>query len=211
MPVCSYRYENLLKYVNKIIRVNEIDNDCVSINANYGSIVKLLGTEKGSDINKTLILDRFHNWFKNKIAEIGEIEFYIKGFNTCLTTPETVCQIVQQFNDFNGTIIDPCMGYGGHLLVAMILCGADPKKIYGIELDPDCYAESVKVLTKFGVPKENLHLGSCLDIYCYDFDNKNYHYPYNELSSQEYKTFLENKEKIYQYRRDLYSKEHKLY
>ena len=59
-------------------------------------------------------------------------------------------------------ILDPTVGAGG-LLAACILAGADPKRCYGIELDPEVLEIAKKRLGKLGVPSSNLILGNALD------------------------------------------------
>ena len=64
-------------------------------------------------------------------------------------------------------ILDPTCGAGG-LLAACILAGADPKRIYGIELDPEVLEIARKRLGKLGVPSSNLILGNALDPESYE-------------------------------------------
>ena len=65
-------------------------------------------------------------------------------------------------------ILDPTCGAGG-LLAACILAGADPKRIYGIELDKDIREVCLKRLCPMGVPEDNIKLGNALDDDAYDF------------------------------------------
>ena len=64
-------------------------------------------------------------------------------------------------------ILDPTVGAGG-LLAACILAGADPKRCYGIELDPEVLEIARKRLGKLGVPSSNLILGNALDPESYE-------------------------------------------
>lgn len=65
-------------------------------------------------------------------------------------------------------ILDPTCGAGG-LLAACILAGADPKRIYGIELDKDIREVCLKRLCPMGVPESNIKLGNALDDDAYEF------------------------------------------
>ena len=84
------------------------------------------------------------------------------------TPPELTIQMIEKFEDMEGTIIDPTCGCGG-LLVGCILAGADPKKIYGIEYDENILVLCRERLEKLGVPRDNIHLGNALNDDCYEF------------------------------------------
>lgn len=73
-----------------------------------------------------------------------------------------VVKMIEKFDDIEGTICDPCCG-SANLLVGCIIAGADPKKIYGIELDEGQAELCRKRLTKYGVPRGNIICGSALD------------------------------------------------
>ena len=66
-------------------------------------------------------------------------------------------------------ILDPTTGAGG-LLVACILCGADPNRIYGIELDLAILKVCRRRLLKYGVPPWHLKEGNALDPTSYEFE-----------------------------------------
>lgn len=91
------------------------------------------------------------------------------------TPPELSIKMLEKFENLDGDILDPCAGAGG-LLAACVLAGADPSRIYGIELDPMILKICKERLKKLGVPDMNIHLGNALDSYCYNF-SENYHYP----------------------------------
>ena len=91
------------------------------------------------------------------------------------TPPELTIQLIEKFDNLDGTILDPTCG-SGSLLVGCILSGADPQKVYGIELDKDILGICHKRLEKFGVPKEHIHLGNALNDDCYDHFDNSYHY-----------------------------------
>ena len=88
------------------------------------------------------------------------------------TPPSLTIRMIEKFDDIKDkTVLDPTCGAGG-LLAAMILAGADPQKVYGIELDPLICQLARKRLSKFGVPPKHIKVGNALDSDCYnDFDN----------------------------------------
>lgn len=76
--------------------------------------------------------------------------------------------MLEKLEDLEGSILDPTCG-AGNLLAAAIVAGADPKLIYGIELDPDILEIARSRLESLGVPKVNLHQGNALYDECYEF------------------------------------------
>ena len=84
------------------------------------------------------------------------------------TPPALTVKMIEKFDSVKDKdILDPTVGAGG-LLAACILAGADPKRIYGIELDPEVLEIARKRLGKLGVPSSNLILGDALDPKSYD-------------------------------------------
>ena len=77
------------------------------------------------------------------------------------TPPALTIKMIEKFDNLEGTILDPCLG-SGNLIAACIIAGADPKKCYGIELDPDMLEEAKKRLMPMGMPEENFKLGDAL-------------------------------------------------
>lgn len=91
------------------------------------------------------------------------------------TPPELVIQMVEKFENLDDDILDPTCG-SGQLLVGCIMAGADPKRCYGIELDPEIHKIAVERLGKLGVPEKNIICGNALDSKTYQllpFTNKN--------------------------------------
>ena len=79
------------------------------------------------------------------------------------TPPQLVIRMIEKFTSINDDdILDPCVG-SGNLLVGCIIAGADPKRCYGIELDENQAEICRNRLEKYGVPRENIITGSCLD------------------------------------------------
>lgn len=79
------------------------------------------------------------------------------------TPPQLVIRMIEKFTSINDDdILDPCVG-SGNLLVGCIIAGADPKRCYGIELDEKQAEICRNRLENYGVPRENIITGSCLD------------------------------------------------
>ena len=91
-----------------------------------------------------------------------------QDFGMFFTPPELTIQMLEKFENLEGKILDPALG-AGNLLAAAIKAGADPKNIYGIELDSDILKIAADRLSALGVPKENIHLGNALNEDCYHF------------------------------------------
>jgi hypothetical protein len=85
------------------------------------------------------------------------------------TPPELSIQMLEKYNDLNGTILDPTAGCGG-LLAAAVIAGANPRKCFGIEFDPETVALCRERLAKLGVPRMNIHVGDALLDDSYDFE-----------------------------------------
>ena len=84
------------------------------------------------------------------------------------TPPALTIKMLEKFDSVKDKdILDPTVGAGG-LLAASILAGADPKRCYGIELDPEVLEIAKKRLGSLGVPSSNLILGDALDPESYE-------------------------------------------
>jgi len=84
------------------------------------------------------------------------------------TPPELSIQMLEKYDDLTGNILDPTVGCGG-LLAAAIIAGADPRKCFGIEFDPETVILCRERLAKLGVPRSNIHVGDALIDESYDF------------------------------------------
>lgn len=85
-----------------------------------------------------------------------------KKLGQFFTPPQLVIRMIEKFTSINDDILDPCCG-SGNLLVGCIIAGADPKRCYGIELDEKQAEVCRNRLENYGVPRENIITGSCLD------------------------------------------------
>lgn len=85
-----------------------------------------------------------------------------KELGAFYTPPALVIKMIEKFENLNDDILDPCCGVG-LLLSGVIIAGADPKKVYGIELNEGQAELCRDRLEKYGVPRENIITGDCLD------------------------------------------------
>lgn len=85
-----------------------------------------------------------------------------KKLGAFYTPPELVIKMIEEFDDLNDDIVDPCCGIG-LLLSGCIIAGADPKRCFGIEINEDQAERCRDRLEKYGVPRDNIITGSCLD------------------------------------------------
>ena len=129
-----------------------------------------------TDKQKRDIIEEFNEWKDKMYADktLQERQDYGQFF----TPPELTIQMLEKFENLEGKILDPSLG-AGNLLAAAIKAGADPKNIYGIELDSEILKIAADRLSALGVPSENIHLGNALNEDCYDF-SKDYSFKPDE-------------------------------
>ena len=123
-----------------------------------------------SDNIKKAIEEEYNKWEKSQygIFQNNKIERQKRG--AFFTPPPLTIKMLEKFESIaNKDILDPTVGAGG-LIAAAIIAGADPKRCYGIELDPEILAIAKKRLVPLGVPEKNLKLGNALDSDAYNFD-----------------------------------------
>ena len=97
---------------------------------------------------------------KDKKARQAKAQFF--------TPPALTVKMLEKFDVIKDKdILDPTVG-SGNLLAAAIIAGADPKRCYGIELDPEVLEIAKKRLGNLGVPSNNLILGNALDHNSYE-------------------------------------------
>ena len=120
-----------------------------------------------SDDIKAKIQAEYDSWQAEQYASKDKKDRQAKG--QFFTPPALTIKMLEKFDSVKDKdILDPTCGAGG-LLVACILAGADPKRIYGIELDKDIREVCLKRLCPMGVPESNIKLGNALDDDAYEF------------------------------------------
>ena len=121
-----------------------------------------------NDNQKEAIINEFNQWKDKMYANKTLSER--QDFGMFFTPPELTIKMLEKFQDLEGSGLDPNCGAGG-LLAAAIMAGADPKLIYGIELDTEILEIARNRLEVLGVPKVNLHQGNALYEECYNFSD----------------------------------------
>ena len=119
---------------------------------------------------KQRITDDYESFKEKMYGKLTDKER--KALGAFYTPPNLVIRMIEKFEDLEGDICDPCIG-SGNLIVGCIIAGADPKKCYGIEFDAGQAELCRNRLEKYGVPRENIVTGDCLDnktwekLHCY--------------------------------------------
>lgn len=122
---------------------------------------------KITEENKQAIIDEFNNWTETMYA--GKNKEERQKLGQFFTPPALTIKMIEKFDDITDKdILDPACGAGG-LLVACILAGADPNRVYGIEIDENILAICRTRLEKYGVPAKNLKVGDALIPASYEF------------------------------------------
>lgn len=125
-----------------------------------------------NDNQKEAIINEYNQWKDKMYANKTLAER--QDFGQFFTPAELSIKMLEKFEDLEGSVLDPTCG-AGNLLAAAIMAGADPKEVYGIELDPEILEIARSRLEPLGVPAINLHQGNALYKECYEFsDNYNY-------------------------------------
>ena len=104
------------------------------------------------------IKSEFNQW-KDKMYANKSLEDR-QDLGAFFTPPELVIQMVEKFENLDDDILDATCG-SGQLLVGCIMAGADPKRCYGIELDPEIHKIAVERLGKLGVPEKKYYMRKC--------------------------------------------------
>ena len=124
---------------------------------------------KLTDEVKQKIKEEFQQW--EQIQYAGKDKKERQRLGQFFTSPILTIEMIEKFDNIEDKdIIDPTCG-AGNLLVGMILAGANPKRVFGIEIDPEIHKIAVKRLAALGVPEKNILLGNALDENSYKFEN----------------------------------------
>lgn len=117
---------------------------------------------------KTAIESEYNLWKDCQYS--GKTKKERQKMSQFFTPPLLTIKMLEKFDSIiDKDILDPTAGAGG-LLVACIFCGADPNRIYGIELDPTILKVCRRRLLKYGVPPWHLKEGNALDPTSYEFE-----------------------------------------
>lgn len=121
-----------------------------------------------NDSQKEAIINEYNQWKDKMYANKTLSER--QDFGQFFTPPSLTIKMLEKFQNLEGSVLDPTCG-AGNLLAAAIMAGADPKEVYGIELDPEILEIARNRLQLLGVPKVNLHQGNALYEECYEFSD----------------------------------------
>lgn len=122
---------------------------------------------KLSEEVKSKIKSEYDDWFESQYA--GKSKEERQKLGQFFTPPKLTIKMIEKFDSImDKDILDPTCGAGG-LLAAMIIAGADPARIFGIELDSEIAEICRKRLSKFNVPENNIKIGNALNSDSYDF------------------------------------------
>ena len=126
---------------------------------------------KLSEEQRSAIESEFTQWTELQYA--GKDKKERQKLGQFFTPPPLTIKMLEKFDTVkNKDILDPTVGAGG-LLAACILCGADPNRIYGIELDLAILKVCRRRLLKYGVPPWHLKEGNALESASYEFEQDN--------------------------------------
>lgn len=120
-----------------------------------------------TDEQKSAIESEYNLWKDCQYS--GKTKEERQKMSQFFTPPALSIRMAEKFDDVKDKdILDPTAGAGG-LLAVMLMCGADPNRVYGIELDPSVAAVCRARLAKLGVPRHHVHVGNALEASSYEF------------------------------------------
>ena len=120
---------------------------------------------KLTEEQKSAIESEFKQWTETQYA--GKDKKERQKLGQFFTPPPLTIKMLEKFDSLEGNVLDPCLG-AGNLIAAAIIAGADPRKCYGIELDPVVHKVAQLRLSKLGVPPCNIVQGDALDPKSYE-------------------------------------------
>lgn len=119
------------------------------------------------EITKERIRSEYQCWLEQQYA--GKSKEQRKKFAQFFTPPEIAIRMLEKFDTVvDKNILDPACGCG-NLLSSVVLAGADPQRVYGIEIDESIAAVARERLARLGVPPEHIKTGDALDAESYNF------------------------------------------
>ena len=125
---------------------------------------------KLSEETKEKIQQEYDEWKDSQYSGKDKKERQAKG--QFFTPPVLTIRMLEKFDSIEDKdILDPTAGAGG-LLAAAIIAGANPRRCYGIELDPAIAEICKKRLAKLGVPSRNIRVGNALESSSYEFEEE---------------------------------------
>lgn len=119
---------------------------------------------------KNAIEIEFKEWTELQYA--GKDKKERQKLGQFFTPPVLSIRMLETFDTIqNKKMLDPTVGAAG-LLAAAVIAGADPRLVYGIELDDNVLKVARRRMLKFGVQPDHLKHGNALESESYDmFDN----------------------------------------
>lgn len=116
---------------------------------------------------KKKIEDEFKAW--EAVQYAGMDKAARQKLGAFFTPPVLSIRMLEKFDSVaDKDVLDPACGAGG-LLVAGVFAGADPKRVYGVELSPEIAKVCRRRLAAIGVPRHHIHVGNALDAASYEF------------------------------------------
>lgn len=116
---------------------------------------------------KQKIRKEYECWLQQQYA--GKTKEERKAFAQYFTPPEIAIRMLANFDTVvDKNILDPACGCG-NLLSSCVLAGADPLRVYGIEIDESIAKVARERLSRLGVPPEHIKTGDALDAESYNF------------------------------------------
>ena len=146
---------------------------------------------KISEDIKAKIEEEFNQW--KEVQYSGKSVKERQALGAFFTPPQLSIQMLEKYSDLKGDILDPTAGAGG-LLAAAVIAGADPRRCYGIELDPATALLCRERLAKLGVPRSNIKVGDALKDESYEFEEPaetEVYFRIEDLGCHKVKVFVE--------------------